>query len=369
VCFVVVCRLLFNCCRVKPDLLDSIIIMVRLRGTDGVMGRIVQAGVIFVVGYQLGQYQCKPLSPYSFQMEIKEKATAVSNSKASIKSANDKSSADVNVTNTASKNNNNLQSLVVQTPDNDGWKTVHVFTGAPASSLVARDFANSTVPSKSQAKQELIVSNLHHQKRQGFFVDLAANDAFDMSNTFPLEQDWDWHGLCIEANPKYWRSLTHYRSCTTIGAAVGKSNELVTFHFDKWGGVGGGIVGRNYDNSRVDANDIQVYTVPLKDILDRHGAPSVIDYLSLDVEGAEHFIMESFPYDAYTVRVLTVERPKPQFYNIVQQKGYCCVGTISNFGETLWVHQDSISDLDMASVRKTAVQLGTCPHGAPCNTT
>jgi hypothetical protein len=36
----------------------------------------------------------------------------------------------------------------------------------------------------------------------------------------------------------------------------------------------------------------------------------VIDYLSLDIESAEAWIFETFPWEDYTFLTLTVERPK-----------------------------------------------------------
>lgn len=41
----------------------------------------------------------------------------------------------------------------------------------------------------------------------GYFVDMAANDALDCSNTVALEQNYGWRGLCVEANPRYLPSL------------------------------------------------------------------------------------------------------------------------------------------------------------------
>jgi hypothetical protein len=45
----------------------------------------------------------------------------------------------------------------------------------------------------------------------------------------------------------------------------------------------------------------------IRSVLYEYRAPSVIDYWSLDTEGAELTLLQSFPFDAYTVRVLTVE--------------------------------------------------------------
>jgi hypothetical protein len=54
------------------------------------------------------------------------------------------------------------------------------------------------------------------------------------------------------------------------------------------------------------------YTASLRSILKKFNAPSMIDYLSLDVEGAELFIMKDFPFDEHKFKLLTIERPKDQ---------------------------------------------------------
>mmetsp|Transcript_53059 Transcript_53059/g.60085 ORF Transcript_53059/g.60085 Transcript_53059/m.60085 type:complete len:339 (-) Transcript_53059:430-1446(-) len=241
--------------------------------------------------------------------------------------------------------------------NDDGWKCVDVFYGKKIVENIPED------TSMTQANQDKIVSALFRHKRRGYFVDLAANNAIDMSNTYSLERRYEWRGLCIEPNPTYWRNLTFYRDCSVVAAVVGQNRmEEVQFHFDLWGGVGGGIVGSGFDNkpSR-EKTSLKMYTARVEDILQRHGAPSVIDYLSLDVEGAEDFVMDSFPFDKYRIKVLTVERPKPRFFTIMEEQGYRCVGEISKFGEHLWVHKDFESDLDMESVHNvTTITMRKC---------
>jgi len=95
---------------------------------------------------------------------------------------------------------------------------------------------------------------------------------------------------------------------------------------------------------------MSMYTVTLEEVLRRHDAPTVVQYLSLDVEGAEDFVMQHFPFHRYQIQVLTVERPKQAFYTTLQSHGYRCVGTISNFGETLWVYTETESQLDLRAI-------------------
>jgi hypothetical protein len=50
-----------------------------------------------------------------------------------------------------------------------------------------------------------------------------------------------------------------------------------------------------------------VPTLLISDILKKYKAPKIIDYWSLDVEGAELPILESFPWNDHEVTLLTVE--------------------------------------------------------------
>ena len=52
---------------------------------------------------------------------------------------------------------------------------------------------------------------------------------------------------------------------------------------------------------------MQREVLPIGTILARAAAPPVIDYLSIDIEGSELALLESFPFDRYTVRALSIE--------------------------------------------------------------
>jgi hypothetical protein len=73
----------------------------------------------------------------------------------------------------------------------------------------------------SQARQDELVVALLRNKTNGFFIDLAANDAVQLSNTYALERYYHWQGVCIEPNPMYWYNLTAFRTCVIVGAVVG----------------------------------------------------------------------------------------------------------------------------------------------------
>lgn len=235
-----------------------------------------------------------------------------------------------------------------------GWKQIHVFYGneshaADASSIPAPYFrANEWF---SQFRQDEVVSRLLHGKRNGFFIDLAANDAIKISNTYALETFFDWRGICLEPNPEYWGGLA-YRKCDIAAAVVGNNNmDQVQFRFPKAKGPKGGIVGAYFDNkdSRHDESR-RLFTVALIDIFRKFNAPHVIDYLSLDVEGAEDLVMSAFPFRDYKVNIMTLERPSMALSGTLNSNGYILLETLKKGTETIWIHKSIQDSLDMSAL-------------------
>lgn len=62
------------------------------------------------------------------------------------------------------------------------------------------------------------MADVFEGKTGGYFVDLAAYDSVQWSNTLTLEQDFDWQGLCIEVNSDRLWGLSH-RCCRVVQAA------------------------------------------------------------------------------------------------------------------------------------------------------
>lgn len=192
--------------------------------------------------------------------------------------------------------------------------------------------------SHSQVGQDMLVQSILKCKHGGFFVDLAAHDAIDLSNTLMLERDFGWNGICMEANPFYSPGLAK-RRCKTILAAVGSpSNQLVNFTYRQYLG---GIVGDQFDNhpgSLAGAEQVTMKTKALGEILDALDAPPVIDYFSLDVEGAESLVMNGFPWGKYRFNVITVERPKADLKAQLIGHGYSFLRMNAKFDDETWVN-------------------------------
>lgn len=207
----------------------------------------------------------------------------------------------------------------------------------------------------AQVKQDEIVAALTNSQRNGYFVDLASNHAITLSNTYGLERNLEWNGICIEGNSKLWGELVR-RQCQLVAAVVGQSvNEKISFMVRPQKDGLSGIVNDKFDNKDANKQGKEVtiveehYAVPLQYILKHNHAPKVIDYLSLDVEGAEFYVMEKFPFDEYLFRIITIERPQPELRSLLRDNNYILHAVIAgrHHGETLWFHKDHVSSLNV----------------------
>eukprot|EP00984_Skeletonema_dohrnii_P025815 scaffold15000_cov143-Skeletonema_dohrnii-CCMP3373.AAC.1 len=261
-----------------------------------------------------------------------------------------------------------LQDYYRSSNDN-GWHDISVYFG---------DRNSIKEEAKSQVGQDDIISNLmslYHrsssskQKKgtirnttteaevpdQMYFVDLAANDAINLSNTFKLEQ-MGWDGLCIEPNPVYWYRLSH-RKCAVAGAFVGGKTDMQQVDVSLSNKAFGGIIGDKFDNKEEhEQTKEKRFTVSIKSLFQKFNVPQRIDYFSLDVEGAEELIMKDFPFDDYTVHFATVERPKPELQKLLKDHDYHFVMQIVNWGETLWVHGSVLKEVSLKDLKKNALE-------------
>jgi hypothetical protein len=170
-----------------------------------------------------------------------------------------------------------------------------------------------------------------------YYVDLAANHPMKGSSTYDLDKN-GWGGLCIEANPYFSGLLREHRSCAVFETAIDSIVHNVTFVM---GGAMGGIEDERFDNRPLmhNSNGVRVTlrTQTLVNVLKNAGAPKVIDYLSLDVEGAENSaIPADFAWENYKFLTLSIERPPPSLNVRLFEHGYLFV---RNFAfDTFYVH-------------------------------
>ncbi|WP_346839846.1 FkbM family methyltransferase [Microbulbifer sp. SAOS-129_SWC] len=186
--------------------------------------------------------------------------------------------------------------------------------------------------SPSQLGQDLWVLEKTNFKRNGFFVEFGATDGVLLSNTYLLEKEFGWNGICAEPNPQFFAELKKNRDCTVADACIySKTGEEVEFVLAKeYGGVAdearSGAHGQKVAAYDSIGEKIKLKTISLHDFLVANGAPKNIDYLSVDTEGTEYSILKDFPFDYWSIGCLTVEHNfEPQrelLFELLTNVGY-----------------------------------------------
>ena len=178
---------------------------------------------------------------------------------------------------------------------------------------------------KSQFEQDKHVLSIYNNKINGYFVEVGAYDGIESSNTYVLEKDFNWLGLCVECNPRFYNTLVHSRSCHKSNYAVYGVNGREMEFYDSGGYAG--LVETNNHKHIVNDTKIIVKTKTLTTLLDEVNAPSFIEYLSLDTEGSEYEILKAHDFDKYKFGYIcvehnSIEKNRRLIRELLETKGY-----------------------------------------------
>lgn len=180
----------------------------------------------------------------------------------------------------------------------------------------------------SQLGQDLLVLGLLNNKRNGYFVEVGANDGIYISNTLLLERDYCWRGILIEPEPTNFKKLLINRpSAICVNKGCYKEKGSLEFSvIEEDNGVLSGISSSLDPELKVDYKII-VETDTLTNILDECKAPKIIDYLSIDTEGSEYEILKSPNlFKKYKFKIITVEHNFKPYRSLIHSflinKGY-----------------------------------------------
>lgn len=170
----------------------------------------------------------------------------------------------------------------------------------------------------SQLGQDYFVLEVLAGMTNGFFLDSGACDGLRASNTYLLEAEYGWKGICVEPNKQFYEELIRNRTCHCVNCCLYGHEGTVNFlEANTLGGIVEefqpghleyatrtfGIIPDEHGNY----STVQKEARTIESVLDEFHAPPVIDYWSLDTEGSELAILKSFPFNKYSFKVLTVE--------------------------------------------------------------
>jgi len=160
----------------------------------------------------------------------------------------------------------------------------------------------------SQVGGSRFVDGLLARRRNGFFVECGAFRGEELSDTLFFEMERNWTGILIEAHPNYHRAiLSKNRRALVLRACLSANRRpgLVKFKLAGWGS-GVSVLNKNALSSARGAPETDVQCFSLNSIMAAIGVHHV-DFMVLDVEGAELPVLQTINWTRLSVDVFSIE--------------------------------------------------------------
>jgi FkbM family methyltransferase len=157
-----------------------------------------------------------------------------------------------------------------------------------------------------------VVEKIFKHRRNGFFVDIGANDGMDINNSYYLEQQLGWSGICVEPMPKVFAALARNRKCTCVHGCVAAQDGEVEFLEVEGSEMLSGLAStlNAAHQERITGHRINKLKLPgfsLTTLLRNHNVAEV-DFMSIDTEGSEMEILRNFDWQGGArIKVICVE--------------------------------------------------------------
>jgi FkbM family methyltransferase len=165
---------------------------------------------------------------------------------------------------------------------------------------------------------QYILNNFFADGEKNFFIDIGAYDGSTWSNTFYMESELNWDGICIEPHPVLFDQLMSNRKCKCYNACIADKTEDITFlaiggRADSMSGIEKNL---HYDHKkRIDReilsqggsiNRVNMKSITLNSICSDNNI-NKIGYLSIDTEGSEINVLKGINFNEIDIRVISAE--------------------------------------------------------------
>lgn len=191
----------------------------------------------------------------------------------------------------------------------------------------------------SQDKQdEFLETTVFKNYKNGFFVDVGANDGLTINNTIYFEENNNWTGINVEPIKSVYDNLVQNRpKCINLNCAVSNQNGVAEFilntgYTEMISGLKKEFDPRHYQRLAMELRNCggksEIVNVPTKrlETIFLENNVTHVNYLSIDVEGAEFEVIKSINFDNVFIDVIGYENnyddQGQKIMDYLQQKGY-----------------------------------------------
>jgi FkbM family methyltransferase len=160
----------------------------------------------------------------------------------------------------------------------------------------------------SYSEEEWCIRDFFKDRRDGFFLDVGANDYKFTSNTYYLETVLNWKGIAVEPQKQFEADYIKYRPGTkfmSFFVSDASNQQAKMYLVDKSSLIAS--ANREFTEKVGEkAKEIEVPTITLNDLLESEGVKK-IDFLSIDIELWEPKALAGFDVERYRPELVCIE--------------------------------------------------------------
>ncbi len=168
--------------------------------------------------------------------------------------------------------------------------------------------------SYAQHFEDVYLMRCFRERNDGFYIDVGAGHPVidNVSFAFYLK---GWHGITVEPNPSLAGLSRSVRprdigAETLVGAAPGEAKFFLVDDFHGLSTMIGENARAAAENYGKKSNELTLPVTTLAELCRKH-APKAIDFLKVDVEGAEKDVLAGADWSTYRPRVVVIEATMP----------------------------------------------------------
>ena len=199
------------------------------------------------------------------------------------------------------------------------------------------------VKSYSQEGEDLILTRILGEKKEGFYIDVGAHHPKRFSNTF-LFYKRGWRGINIEARPGSKKIFDKIRPRDiNVEVPISSEDKILKYYMFNEPALNG--FSDELTKSRIGLKnykiikEIDLHTKTLKEVLDSNMIENQhIDFMTIDVEGLDYDVLLSNDWTKYKPSIILIEdvgfdlrsMESSKVYNYLIGKGYSLIVKIFN---------------------------------------
>ena len=183
---------------------------------------------------------------------------------------------------------------------------------------------------KSQLYQDVFASFIISNNFDKTFLEFGATDGLEFSNSHMLENLLGWKGILSEPSPQWHNLLKKNRINTKIitkciWSETGKtldffmSDEGIYSTLNDFVDSDKNSMPANTEARKKAGKVIAVETISLNDIIKEYFDNASPSYISIDTEGSEFKILETFNFKTYRPKVFTIEHNFTESQNKIDE--------------------------------------------------